>query len=151
MTHPGVEQLLSYLDGVTEIDRGRIEQHVSECPACRDQITVLGFIGESLAVPPPATFSPDFEARTLLVAGRQPRSRWISGDVRVAAVGVVAAALMLGLLLASGDLRVLASWASTWAGGPSAIGESLRLIAGPLLALLLFGSLDRFLRVRRQT
>jgi hypothetical protein len=154
MTHLGDDDLQSYLDGMDGPDRDRAERHLSECAACRDQLAVLRFVGESLSPPPAETFSAGFEGETMRAVGRVAASRWGPGDLGVAAVGVATAALMLLILLLSGDpwaftrqsLEQVESWMSAWSGTRPGSGEWLPAIAGASLALLLFGNLDRLCR-----
>jgi len=151
MTHLRDEDLQSYLDGPDGIDRNQIEEHLEACEACRGQLAVLRFIGESLPPLSTETFSADFEERTLLAARRLATSRWGRDDLAVAAVGVAATLLILVTVLLSGDpwtltrqsLEQIEQWASNWFGVDPGTREWLPAIAGAALSLVVFGNLDR--------
>jgi predicted anti-sigma-YlaC factor YlaD len=94
-------------DRLNEVDRARVEEHVAQCPACRQEREVLRGVRRTRPAIPAA-----LEARVVAaVRSRPARHRWVPGQLAAAASVVLA--------IATGGVLVLSS-------GPAASGDPVQ-------------------------
>ena len=76
--HSSSEQLVAFLDSALPVEEGRrVENHVRDCPACRETLDDFRRTGALLRQWTDVAPSPDFESRVLnRIHAQKPRGAW---------------------------------------------------------------------------